>query len=527
MKIPDIFIRKLNSSLVFIDGNPRIIREIESYFKTKAANYQFSPKYREGFWDGWIRHFPIETQHLPIGLVPEVLRFLRKGGYTAELDYEQTHDISVDFFKRFVKALDIRILDRYGKPIPDARPRDYQMQSSFDAITKMHQNIEVPTSGGKTLISYLIARYMQARGAKMILIVPTTTLVEQTYGDWFDFGWDYVRDHVHRIYSGQEKWFGAPVTVSTWQSLYTNKDIFEQFDCLMIDEAHGAKPNSLKNIANWCYNAEWRIGMSGTYPTFEDKDERSNYFNIVGALGPIKIYTTYKEMQDEGWIPKIKIRSIILRYAQERRREIATEMLALRAEERELKARGLKAPSTYNVEIDMIHDLSERNEFICNLIDKSCEGNTMVLFTKTDKHGVPLKAELEKFFHNKKKILYIDGGVKTEERNLMRKRIDVEDDMILIASYGTFSTGISIKNVHNIVFASSYKSKIKILQSIGRGLRKMEGKHHVMIYDIVDDCTIRMKNQPAYENTSLKHFKKRKMIYKEKGLDWKSIKYNF
>ena len=520
-----ITISKLNSSILFVDANPIILGELERYFQAKAENYRFNPKYKAGFWDGNIYHFPLHTQHLNIGLLNEVYNFARSR-YEIKTDFNQEHLIEPKLFQKFVKTLDIIFKDRHGNII-DSTPRDYQYQSVYDALTKQHINIEVPTSGGKTLISYMIARYLIARGLKVIMIVPTTTLVEQSYGDWYDFGWDNVRDNVHKIYSGQEKWFGAPITISTWQSLYKDKEIFEQFDAVIIDEAHGAKATSLKNISNWCCNAEWRIGMSGTYPDNKNKEELSNYFNIVGALGPIKTYTSYKEMEDKGWIPKINIMAIILRYSQQRRKEIALLITNLKEEEQALKAQGLKAPSSYNDEIDYIHNIPERNEFIINLVKKSCKGNTMILFTKKGKHGIPLKDELEKEFRNTKKVVYIDGDISTEERNMMRKKIDVEDDMILIASYGTFSTGISIKNIHNIIFASSYKSKIKILQSIGRGLRKMEGKEKITIYDLVDDCSLRMKNYPKYSNTGLKQFKEREKIYNEKGLNWKSIKYKF
>jgi len=520
-----ISIKKLNSAVVFIDANPIILGELERYFKAYAPNYRFHPKYKAQFWDGFIYHFPLDTQHLNIGLLNEVYDFAR-GRYKIETDFKQGHDLDPKLFKKYVEALKIQFRDRHGKLI-ESKPRPYQYQSVYDALTKQHINIEVPTSGGKTLISYMIARYLIARGLKVLMVVPTTTLVEQSYGDWFDFGWDNVRDNVHRIYGGQEKWFGAPITISTWQSLYKDQSIFEQFDALIIDEGHGAKATSLKNIANWCCNAEWRIGMSGTYPSKDSNEERSNYFNIVGSLGPIKAYTTYKEMEKEGWIPKVKIMVVILKYSQQRRKEAALMITELRNQERDLKEQGLPAPSAYNEELDYIHNLPERNEFLINLVEKSCKGNTMILFAKKGKHGLPLKEELEKAFRNKKKVVYIDGDVSTDERNMMRKKIDVEDDMILLASYGTFSTGISIKNIHNIIFASSYKSKVKVLQSIGRGLRKMEGKTKVTIYDIVDDCSIRMKNYPIYSNASLKHYKERIKIYEDKGLNWKSIIYKF
>jgi len=508
---------------VFVDANPIILGELERYFKAYAPNYRFNPKYQAQMWDGFIYNFPLYTQHLNIGLLGEVYSFAR-GHYEVECDFEQGHSLNPKLFKKYVDALDIEFRDRHGKLIKST-PRPYQYKSVYDALTKQHINIEVPTSGGKTLISYMIARYLIARGLKLLMVVPTTTLVEQSYGDWYDFGWDNVRDNVHKIYSGQEKWFGAPITISTWQSLYKDKSVFEQFDALIIDEGHGAKATSLKNIAAWCCNAEWRIGMSGTYPNKTNQDEKANYFNIVGSLGPIQTYTTYKEMEDKGWIPKVNIMVVILKYSQQRRKEASILMTNIRQEEKELKAQGLKAPSAYNEELDYIHNFPERNKFLINLIDKSCKGNTMVLFAKKGKHGVPLKEELEKAFRNKKKIIYIDGDVSTDERNMMRKKIDVEDNMILLASYGTFSTGISIKNIHNIVFASSYKSKVKVLQSIGRGLRKMEGKDKVTIFDIVDDCSIRMKNYPIYANTSLKHYKERTKIYEEKGLNWKSIIY--
>ncbi len=520
-----IKITKLTSSLLFVDSNPIILGEMESYFKARAANYRFSPKYKEGFWDGYINHFPLHTQHLNIGLLNELYDFARNR-YNIDFDFPVGHEVKPELFQKFVKSLNITFKDRHGKLI-DSTPRDYQYKSVYDALTKQHINIEVPTSGGKTLISYLIARYLIARNLKVLMVVPTTTLVEQSYGDWYDFGWDNVRDNVHKIYGGQEKYFGAPITISTWQSLYKDQSIFSQFDALIIDEAHGAKATSLKNISNWCCNAEWRIGMSGTYPTKKDDDEKSNYFNIVGALGPIKTYTSYREMEDKGWIPKISIVVLKLKYNQKRRKEAALLITEVKKEEKMLKAQGLKAPSAYNEELDYIHNIEERNEFICNMIRHSCKGNTMVLFTKKTKHGIPLKEIIEQKFKNEKKIIYIDGGVSTEERNMMRKKVDHEDDIILVSSYGTFSTGISIKNIHNIVFASSYKSKVKVLQSIGRGLRKMDGKESVTIYDLVDDCSLRMKNYPIYSNTALKQYKEREKIYDEKGLNYKTIDYKF
>jgi superfamily II DNA or RNA helicase len=525
--VADIKLTKLNSATVFVSSSPRILRELNTFFRARSGNYRFNPKYKAGFWDGYIDVFSTSTQHLPIGLVNELESFAKRGKYTVEKDYVQTHDFSIEKFKKFVDVLHIEYRDERGQIIPNAKPRPYQMASAYDSITRMHHNVEVPTSGGKTCISYIIARYMHAREKKMLLIVPTTTLVEQTYSDWFDFGWNRVRDCCHRIHGDHEKYFGSPVTISTWQSLYKDQQVFHQFDCLMIDEAHGAAANSLQNIARWCDSAEWRLGMSGTYPEKKKDDEKLDYFNIVGATGPIHRYVTYKEMEDAGWIPKIEIIGIKLKYQLPIRRQFAVEIGELKREFRTAKETGVYCPNPLDVESDMIHSMEQRNEFIAKLIEKSCKGNTMVLFRKKEKHGYLIRDYLTEYFKGQKKIIYIDGDIDTDVRNTMRHHIDRNEDIILLASYGTFSTGISIKNIHNLIMASGYKAKIKILQSIGRALRKMKNKEKVRIYDIVDDMTIKLKDQPQYKTYSSKHWEEREGIYKDKKLNYKVITYKF
>lgn len=526
-----ISVKKLNSSIVFVDTTPTVLEHIVKYFQCRPPNYMFDKRYRNGWWDGYVRLFSPSTQYLPIGLVPELVKFARKSNYDIEVDFKIGHKISASEFKKFVDSLQVQIKNKDGKIDKNAKVRPYQLKAAYDAITQQQLCIEVPTSGGKTLISYLIARYLESLNLKTLMIVPTTTLVEQTYGDWFDYGWDEVRDKVHKIYAGQEKYFNAAVTISTWQSLYRNEKIFENFDAVIIDEAHGAASNGkeatkMQNIAKWCCNAEWRIGMSGTLPDRNNIKERLAYLNLVGSLGPVRTYTTYEEMEKEGWIPKLKINVVQLIYDKETKEKIVSKIRATK-ESNALNIGKKKDPFT--LETDLINNLEQRNEFIYKLISKSCNGNVMILFTKKNKHGLPLKKYLEKKFDGKRKIIYVDGDVDTQKRNELRFIIEQRNDVVLLASYGTFSTGISIKNIKSLIFASSYRSKIKVIQSIGRGLRKMDGKTEVKVFDLVDDiCLDRNSQYGSYVNYVYRHFKEdRKAIYESKGFSWELIKYEF
>lgn len=498
----DIKLRKVNEATMFVESdNPTIHRELTAYFRCRAKNFRFDKRFKNGWWDGYVNLYKGDFL-LPIGLLYEVKGFAKKGGYSVKTCWDRYHDLAWDEFLKYVDAL--------NPTLPGGeKPRPYQVEAAYDAITKKIINIEVPTSGGKTLIAYLICRYLILHECKVLIIVPTTTLVEQMYDDWYDYGWKNVNDCVHRIYSGQKKHFNAPITISTWQSLYKDESLFQEFDVLMIDEAHQAQAKSLKAIGAAAINAQWRIGTSGTFPD-PVAETKIDYFNCVGVLGPVKKYTTYQEMADMGWVAQMDIMAIILKYPLAFRKSLRDEI------ERD-----------FSVQTDAIHEFSGRMEFLAKLI-KNLDKNVLVLFTKKEKHGYPLRDMLARECPDKR-LIYIDGGVDTEDRNLSRAIMEREDGAILLASYGTFSTGISIKNIHYIVFASSYKSKFKVLQSIGRGLRILKGvKEKVRIFDIVDDCCLspdRANDIKAFENFSFDHYQKRTVLYEKAGFEWKSIIY--
>lgn len=491
----DLQLYKINESTLSIQCNETITRELYSYFSAKMPNAKFHPLVKSGIWDGILRFFDIKNNYLAFGLLSELSVFAKKGGYSIEAKFEKPpEEIALNDFLQFVESLNI--IDGDGNPM---EPRDYQLQAAFDAINKRRLNIKSATASGKSLILYIIIRYFEQAGKKTILIVPNVSLVEQMYGDFESYGWHLVADKCHMIYSGQQKVFDCPVIVSTWQSLYKNKSLFKIFDLLVVDEAHTAKGASIKSVGENCINATHKIGCSGTYPEYKTPD----WFSLVGTLGKIIEYNTYKSLQEAGHIAKLKIYAVELQYPTEFKRFVHDN-----------------SGGDYAKELDLIHNYAGRNEFLAKMA-QNFDGNSLFLFTKVEKHGKPLY-EVFKQVIKDKTILYIDGSTDIKDRELYRAMIEKRNDIVLLASYGTFSVGNNVKNLHHLVFASGYKSMIKVLQSLGRGIRKSAGKKYLRLYDIVDNLKFRSKVEKiSYENFSMKHFKERMVIYEKEQFTWK------
>jgi superfamily II DNA or RNA helicase len=482
----DIRVFKIDESRVNIETNPRINEELRDYFSAYADNYKFMPAVKSGNWDGKIRFY--SRNELPMGLAIEDLEVFAKGGnYTTYYDFDpEPAEIDENEWREFVKLLKIPM-----------EIRDYQIDAARYSLTQQKQCIKLPTGSGKSLVMYLICRWMQLQDKKVLVIVPRQSLVEQLYSDFIDYGWDSIWNNVHKIYSGKEKTYTKPVIVTTWQSMTakTPKEIYEIFDCLLIDECHGASAKSIQDIAKKCSNAEWRIGLSGTY-----HDNKANQMSVTGALGPLKIYADYQKLKKAGYLAELNIKNLILQYPRELRR--------INFETNKME---------WNKEVNFLNTLEARNVFLTKLA-KNLKNNTFILFTKRD-HG----AELVRLLRGSgKRVYYIDGTVKVEEREKIRKSLEIQNDIVLVASFGTFKMGVNVKNVHNVIFASNYKSKITVVQSIGRGLRALEGKKEVVIFDIVDNLThqyIENEIKKTYFNHAMRQYGVRKKIYKKEGFD--------
>jgi superfamily II DNA or RNA helicase len=492
----DIIIHLQTYATVTIECNNTIAGELSQYFSAFAANYRFAPLFKNKMWGGKIYFFKLATNELPIGLVEKLYEFARLGKYTIHCTYERHNCIKREDLQKFVDSLNL--------PFP---MRDYQFEAVYDCITKKIINVQANTSSGKSLIIYVIARFMVYMKKKMIIICPATQLVEQMFGDFISYGWEAER-YCHRVYGGQEKFFNAPVTISCWQSMITTKvrkeNPYDSFSCLLIDENHLGAAKSIAELSKVCINAEYRFGFSGTYP----EQSIADWYTIVGSTGPIKTFTTYKKLQADGHITPLKIYNVMLNYSRDFKLQVYNE-----------------CGTDYQKQSDLIYNNPDRNQFLLKMVQNLKE-NCLILFTKKEGHGYGIRELFENELKDKH-LIYIDGDISVEDREKARKILETRNDVVMLATYALMSTGINMKNLHSVIFASGYKSKTKTLQSIGRVLRLSPGKKHAKLFDIVDNLSFQDRvNDIKFINHSMNHYKERSEFYRVEEWDVKTVKYD-
>jgi superfamily II DNA or RNA helicase len=309
------------------------------------------------------------------------------------------------------------------------------------------------------------------------------------YSDFKTYGWN-VKKNCHRLYSGYSNQTDKKVLISTWQSLYKlPKKYFEQFGAVFGDEAHLFKSKSLTELMTKLENCKYRIGLTGTLD-----GTQTHKLVLEGLFGAVNKVTSTKKLMDKKQLSNLTIRCLILKHTEENSKMVTK--------------------GKYQDEVDYLVSSESRNNFLRNLAIKM-KGNTLVLFQLVEKHGKNLYEIIKEKAADDRKVFYIFGGVEADEREAIRGITEKEKDAIIVASYGTFSTGVNIRNLHNIIFASSSKSRIRNLQSIGRGLRLGDNKTNAVLYDIADDLTYKSK-----ENFTLKHFQERVSIYTQEEFDY-------
>ena len=476
----DVVISKKNEVYIKLQCEPHILYELQPYFTFDVPNAKFAPAYRNKYWDGKIRLLSIQTGEIYTGLLDKVIEKLKAHDYTYKFEENKFYGLPFEVNELISKE---GVKD-YITSISSHTPRDYQINGVYDSLRYNRKVLISPTGSGKSLMIYSIVRYYAERNEKILLVVPTTSLVEQMYKDFMSYGWD-VESYCHKIYAGREKKTDLPVTISTWQSIYElDRSYFDDFTVVVGDECHTFKSKSLIGIMTKLHNSKYRFGFTGTLD-----GTQTHKWVLEGLFGPSYKVTRTDELMQQGVLSKLDIQCIILKHP----------------------SQNFK---TYEDEIQYLISNDKRNRFISNL-SLSLKGNTLVLFSRVDTHGSIL---YEKINSNKKitrKVFFIHGGVDTEERELVREITERENDAIIVASYGTFSTGINIQNLHNVIFASPSKSRIRNLQSIGRVLRKSKNKNKAMLYDIADDCSCKSK-----KNYTLNHFIERIKIYNEENFNY-------
>ena len=480
-----ITLKKKNEVYVTVHSDEEYVhRELSDYFTFEVPEAKYlkkNPRYK--YWDGTIRLYSPSNGALYHGLVDHLQTWANEKQYVVEYEKNDWYGDIVDDNK-FVSLPAVKV---FMDKISTIKPRDYQYKAVYEALKNNRRLLLSPTGSGKSLMIYSIVRYYAATAKKILIVVPTTSLVEQMVNDFISYGWN-ANNFVHKIYSGKDKNTDKNIIISTWQSIYKfPKRYFDDIDCVIGDEAHLFKSKSLTGIMTKLHNAKYRFGFTGTLD-----GSKTHKWVLEGLFGSYEQVTKTEELIKSGYLSKFRIKILLCKHAPQ-------------------------YFDSYHDEMEYLVEHKGRNNLIKNLV-KDIEGNTLVLFNYIEKHGTPLYELINNNIDDARKVFFVHGGTEVEDREEVRKITETESNAVIVASYGTFSTGINIKRLHNIIFASPSKSRIRNLQSIGRVLRKGEGKDMATLYDIADDI--------GGQNYTLKHLNERVNIYNDENFRYEDIKVN-
>jgi len=475
-----LIISKKNEVHLHIESDIHVYYELADYFTFEVPGAKFMPTYKNKYWDGKIRLFNIQNGEIYVGLLDKIIQFCKDHEYTYEFKkndyYGLPFEVNPTISKEGVKD--------YVTSISKYKPRDYQVDGIYDALKHNRKLLISPTASGKSLMIYGIVRYFVERNQNTLIVVPTTSLVEQMYKDFADYGWD-VGSYCHKIYAGKERDTDAQVIITTWQSIYKlPRKYFERFSVVIGDEAHQFKSKSLISIMTKLGNAKYRYGFTGTLD-----GTQTHKWVLEGLFGPSYKIIKTDELMKKGHVATLDINVLLLKHPPNKF-------------------------ETFEDEIQYIIGHDKRNNFIRNLA-LDLKGNTLILFARVEGHGEPLYNLINTNSIIERHVFFVHGGVATEDRERVREITESENNAIIVASYGTFSTGINIKNLHNIIFASPSKSRIRNLQSIGRVLRKGSNKSKATLYDIADDISYKSRR-----NYTLNHLIERIKVYNEENFNY-------
>jgi len=476
----NVFIQKKNEVYLTVECEPHVGHELADEFTFEVPQAKFMSAYKKRYWDGKIKLFSPGTGEIYVGLLPYITSFCEEKGYEVILKDNEFYGLpsTVDEFitpqgiGEYVKSLRL-----------PHKVRDYQYKGIYEALRNKRKLLLSPTGSGKSLMIYALSRFWTAKKLQTLIVVPTTSLVEQMYKDFQDYGWN-AKEHCHKVYAGTDPRSDKDVIITTWQSVYKlPKAYFERFGAIIGDEAHLFKAKSLTSIMNKLYDCKYRVGFTGTLD-----GTQTNRLVLEGVFGTVDKVTKTDKLIKEGHLSEFEIKVLLLKHDKQKF-------------------------DTYQDEMDYLVEHEGRNKFIRNLV---CDlsGNTLVLFNYVERHGMPLFELINNKVGDSRLVFLVHGGVDTEDREKARRIAETTNDSIIVASYGTFSTGINIRNLHNVVFASPSKSKIRNLQSIGRVLRKGDHKSKAILYDIADDIG---------KNYTLNHLIERVKLYNEENFNYEFI----
>ena len=481
-----LIITKRNEVNMKIDCEQYVHHELADYFSFELPDAKYLKRQaRYKYWDGMIHLYSPATGVMYNGLLKHVKDWCAERRYTISYNQSDWYG-NLEVKNSFITP---RGVAAFMNKVCKVKPRDYQYFTVYKALKDNRGLFLSPTGSGKSLMIYSIVRYYCASNKKTLIIVPTTSLVEQMVKDFSSYGWN-AEEYVHKIYGGKDRNTDKHIIISTWQSIYKfPKRYFDDIDCVIGDEAHLFQAKSLTGIMTKLHNAKFRYGFTGTL-----SGSKTHKWVLEGLFGPCSEVTKTDTLIKKGHLSKFRIKILLCEHT-------------------------YKYFPDYHSEMEYLVENEKRNNLIKNLVN-DLEGNTLVLYNYVEKHGEPLYELINSSVGKTRKVFIVHGSTDVTDREEVRSLTESEDNAIIIASYGTFSTGINIKSLHNIIFASPSKSRIRNLQSIGRVLRKGEGKHIATLYDIADDISGRR------DNYTLKHLEERLRIYQEENFKYEIIKVN-
>lgn len=402
--------KKDETQIQFRCNDSGILMEISEFFTFMAEGYRYMPAFKNKSWDGKVRLANLRNNTLPFGLLAHLAKFCETRDYELVIDETITNidRPTIEELQEFVSSIP---LTSRGIPI---ELRDYQFDGFQKGIRDGRTLLISPTGSGKSLIIYMLLRwYLENEEGRVIIIVPTTSLVTQMQKDFADYSEtdpSFNADtEVHGIFSGREKYgFTSRVVVTTWQSaVKLDKSWFREFGMVIGDEAHTFKAVSLNKIMSNLTNAEFRIGTTGTIDNLQ-----VNKLVLIGNFGPDHKVISTKELMDAKTLAQLKINCLVLKYPDE--------------------IRKLVCKAEYKEEIDYLVSHEGRNRFLTNLAE-SMDGNCLVLFNFVQKHGKPLlkqiKDKVAKSDPNRK-VFFVSGGVAADEREQIRTITDKHDSLV-------------------------------------------------------------------------------------------------
>lgn len=484
----DIHISKLNEAYTRIEAGRSICEELNDYFAFFVPNYQFMPKFKNKMWDGKIRLFNTRNNTIPLGLIGYMDQFAKERDYTIEFGDNVVYECPYtrEQLRKYFESLEIANND--GEKI---EPYDYQIEAAIECVYKGRRTVVSPTSSGKSLVIYMICRYFMEEmqeDTKILLIVPTIALVGQMANDMDCYAKleydDFRKNFIHEITGGKEKHSNALITISTWQSIYKmGREYFSQFNVLFGDEAHEYEGKAVQGIMEKAINASFRFGFTGTL-----REAKANKLQIESAFGRAYQTISVDELMRRKQVANLQVVSHVLDYGEDSER--TKSILKLK----------------YADEKKFITTLSDRNSYIAKIVEAACKSNhnSLVLVEYVDH-----VKELKKLFEEREIPVYIvHGSTNADVRNEIRSYAEENNGIVIVATYGTFQRGVSIRNIRHLVLASPTKSFVRLVQSIGRALRKSKTKEKAYLHDIVD-----LIQRKSGKSIITKHAEERNKIY--------------